>query len=182
MSGHRPIAPAKELEQKFKILFSANQEKKDFDKWLADAGDDRFPIGILFIDIDNFKILNDRYTETAVDKTILPEVQNLLRQLAANRGAAYRHGGEEFVVLLPNHNSDEVMAFAEKVREAFESHRFDAADKDEALTVSIGVAIRPDHGDALDELLAVANEAEHAAKSEGGNTVKMAPHSFARRR
>ena len=53
--------------------------------------------------------------------------------------------------------------------------------KDEALTVSIGVAIRPDHGDTLDELLAVANEAEHAAKIAGRNTVKMAPHSLARR-
>ena len=171
-----PVAPTKELEQKFGILFSLPQAKSDFDIWLADTEDQGFSIGVLFIDIDHFKILNERYTETEVDKTILPEVQNLLKQLAANRGAAYRHGGEEFVVLLPNHNSDEVMAFAEKVREAFESHRFHAAGRDEALTVSIGVAIRPDHGDTLDELLAVANEAEHAAKSDGRNTVKMVPH------
>ncbi|MCZ6774147.1 MAG: GGDEF domain-containing protein, partial [Proteobacteria bacterium] len=110
------VAPAKELEQKFGILFSPPQAGIDFDIWLADTEDPEFSIGVLFIDIDHFKTLNERYTETEVDKTILPEFQNLLKQLAANRGAAYRYGGEEFVVLLPNHNSEEIMAFAEKVR------------------------------------------------------------------
>lgn len=174
ISTSGPIAATKELEQKFGILFSLPQASSDFDEWVADSEDQGFSIGVLFIDIDHFKNLNERYTETEVDKTILPEFQNLLKQLAANRGAAYRHGGEEFVVLLPNHDSTEVMAFAEKVREVIESHRFQAAGKDEKLTVSIGVAIWPAHGDSLAELMSAANNAENEAKKEGRNIVKIA--------
>ncbi len=164
----------KDLEQKFMILFSQPQEQKDFDAWRDEAGDQRFQIGVLFIDIDDFKQLNERHTETVIDETILPEAQILLKQLAAHRGAAYRHGGEEFVVQLPNHNSEEVMAFAEKVRKTFETNQFQVAGTDQPLTVSIGVAIWPDHGETQREVVAAANRAEHVAKNEGRNTVRMA--------
>ena len=172
MSVQRPVAPTKELEQKFKILLSQPQEQRDFDNWRAGAGEPSFPIGVLFIDIDNFKELNNRHTETTVDKTILPQAQILLRQVTAHRGGAYRHGGEEFVVLLPNHDLDEAARFAEKLRKAFETCRFQVSDEEEALTVSIGVAIWPDHGKTLSEVLDAANEAEHLAKREGRNAVR----------
>lgn len=175
VSAQRPPVPEKELEQKFGILLSQPQAQRDFDKWRADAGDQSFPTGVLFIDIDHFKGLNSRHTESAVDETILPEAQTLLRDLTANRGGAYRHGGEEFVVLLPNHNSEEAMLFAEKVREAFETYQFEVSGSIEMLTVSIGVAISPDHGENLSEVVGAANKAEHLAKSEGRNTVRMAP-------
>ena len=172
VSMQRPVAPTKELEQKFKILLSQPQEQRDFDNLRADAGEPSFSIGVLFIDIDDFKELNNRYTETKVDQTILPQAQTLLRQVTAYRGGAYRHGGDEFVVLLPNHSSDEAMRFAEKLRRAFETHRFQVSGADETLTVSIGVAIWPDHGKTLSEVLAAANKAEHLAKSEARNTVR----------
>ena len=174
VSVQGPVAPTKELEQKFKILFSKPQEQKDFDAWRDEAGDQRFQIGVLFIDIDDFKQLNERHTETVIDETILPEAQALLKQLTAHRGAAYRHGGEEFVVQLPNHNFEEVMAFAEKVRKIFETNQFQVAGTDEALTVSIGVAIWPDHGESLSEVVVAANRAERVAKNEGRNTVRTA--------
>ena len=174
VSVQSPVAPTKELEQKFKILFSKAQEEDDFDAWCDEAGDQRFTIGVLFIDIDDFKQLNERHTEVVIDETILPEAQILLKQLAAHRGAAYRHGGEEFVVQLPNHNSEEVMAFAEKVRKTIETNQFQVAGTDQPLTVSIGVAIWPDHGETQREVVAAANRAEHVAKKEGRNTVRMA--------
>ncbi len=65
------------------------------------------------------------------------------------------------------------MLLAEKLRKAFETYRFEVSLRDEALTVSIGVAIWPDHGETLSEVLEAANRAEHLAKSEGRNTVKM---------
>ena len=174
VSVQGPVAPTKELEQKFKILFSQPQEQKDFDAWRDEAGDQRFQIGVVFIDIDDFKQLNERYTETVIDQTILPEAQTLLKQLTAHRGAAYRHGGEEFVVQLPNHNFEEVLAFAEKVRRTFETNQFQVAGTDEEMTVSIGVAIWPDHGEALSDVVAAANRAERVAKNEGRNTVRKA--------
>lgn len=173
VSALRPVVPTKELEQKFKILLSQPQEQKDFDAWRADAVQYSFSIGVLFIDIDHFKEVNSRHTETKVDETILPEAQRLLKQLTEHRGGAYRHGGEEFVVILPNHDREEVIAFAEKVRAAFEIHKFQVDGTSEAVTVSIGVAICPDHGEALSDVLAAANSAEHLAKSEGRNTVRI---------
>ena len=54
------------------------------------------------------------------------------------------------------------------------THVFQVAGKDEALTVAIGVAIRPNNGDTLGELLKAANRAEHVAKDDGSNNVKLA--------
>ena len=78
------------------------------------------------------------------------------------------------MVLLPNHNSEEALQFAEKLRKVFETNRFQVSGTDEALTVSIGVAIWPDDGETLREVLNAANRAEHLAKSEGRNTVRKA--------
>jgi len=174
VSAQRPVAPVRELEQKFKILYSKPQEQKDFDTWRDEAGDQTFQIGVLFVDIDNFKRLNERHTETLIDDTILPEAQKLLKRLTAHRGAPYRHGGEEFVVQLPNHNFEEVMVFAQKVRATFEKYQFHVDGTEEPLTVSIGVAMWPDHGESLNEVLSAANRAEHVAKDEGRNTVRSA--------
>ncbi len=173
LSVQGPVAPTKELEQRFSILLSPRQEQRDFDTWCDDARDQGNPIGVLFVDIDHFKRLNTRYTEFVVDQTILPEAQKLLKRLTAHRGGAYGHGGDEFVVVLPNHDREEVMAFAEKVRGAFEAHEFQVDDKYEELTVTIGAAIWPDHGEALSDVLEAANKAENLAKKERRNTVRM---------
>ena len=73
-----------------------------------------------------------------------------------------------------NHNIEEAMQFAEKLRKAFETHLFQVSEIDEALTVSIGVANWPDNGQTFSEVLDAANRAEHQAKSEGRNTVRKA--------
>jgi diguanylate cyclase (GGDEF)-like protein len=174
VSVYKPIPQEKELEQKFQILFSQPQEQKDFNSWLADAKEIGYEIAILFIDIDKFKQLNSKYTETKVDQTILPAAQKLLKRLTQARGGAYRHGGEEFVVILPNHNMEEAARFAEKVRRAFEAEIFKINANEQRLTVSIGVSIWPGHGSTFNDVLAAANGAEHLAKDRGRNTVVLA--------
>jgi len=161
----------KELEQKFKILLSPSQEQKDFDLWKIDAEEFKYQIGVLFIDIDNFKELNSKYTEIIIDKTILVESQLFLKQLTRQRGEAYRHGGEEFVVILPNYNFNEATEFAEKLRIAFEDKTFIVNGNEERFTVSIGVALWPCHGNNFLEVLAAANGAENQAKKTGRNKV-----------
>ena len=88
LSVQHPVAPERELEQKFKILYSEPQEEKDFNAWRDEAGEETVQIGVLFVDIDNFKQLNERHTETLIDDTILPEAQKLLKRLTVHRGAA----------------------------------------------------------------------------------------------
>jgi diguanylate cyclase (GGDEF)-like protein len=129
---------------------------------------------VLFFDIDNFKKLNKRYTETKVDEKLLPEAQRLIKSLSNGRGGAYRHGGEEFVIIIPNHDQNEALVFAEKVRSAFEAHSFDAFGSRAHLTVSVGVALWPDHGVDFGSVLKAANLAEHNAKDGGRNQIKLA--------
>jgi diguanylate cyclase (GGDEF)-like protein len=172
----RPASEEVELEQKFQILRSAAQEQRDFERWTTEAsGLSDYEIGVIFLDIDNFKQINARFTETVVDRTILPTVQELVRRICLHRATAYRHGGEELVVLLPNHALNEVIDFAERLRSAIEAHTFDADGQIVRLTTSNGVAAWPSHGNGLGEVLEAANRAEHAAKDQGKNRVCIAP-------
>ncbi len=174
LANQVPRMPLPELEQKFGILYSLSQAKKDFDEWVTDAREHGLQIGAVFLDIDHFKTLNTTYGEQQIDKTILPEVQHILRQLSLHRGAAYRHGGEEFLLLFPNHDTSEVLALAEKARSAIDSHEFSVESATEHITISVGVAIWPVHAHDFDSLIAAANEAEHEAKREGRNQVVLA--------
>jgi diguanylate cyclase (GGDEF)-like protein len=175
---HKFIGPKKELEQKFKILLSEPQEQKDFNEWLHDAKELGYKIGVLFIDIDKFKQLNTKYTETIVDQTIMPDFQRLLKRLTLQRGEAYRHGGEEFVVILPNYDKDEALRFAEKLLKTFENTIFNVYRNKQKLTASIGVAMWPDQGNKYSDVLEAANKAERQAKEKGRNNVCAADHTL----
>lgn len=155
---------SKELEQKFGILFSAGQAKTDFDQWTTELKRLRRSLAILFVDIDNFKRLNKQYTESVVDETILPQAMHLLGGLAYARGEAYRQGGEEFLLILPNMNEQEATSFAEKVRSEFEGTDFQVNEDVNHLTVSIGIALWPKHGSTYSLVLKKANQAEKIAK------------------
>jgi diguanylate cyclase (GGDEF)-like protein len=124
---------------------------------LLHAGDERFvvrrgwirvaleavgnPIAILFVDLDEFKALNSKLTEVKVDETILPDIQHMLAKLVQGRGEAYRHGGEEFVIVVPNLDAAEAVAFGETVRGAFEQRTFATGNSEERVTVSVGIGM-----------------------------------------
>ena len=166
-------AVEKEREQKFRILFSPGQAKTDFETFVAEAKKLTNPVAVLFLDIDHFKALNTRWTVTTVDDTILPEAQRLLAKLVQSRGEAYRLGGEEFLLIMPNLDAGEAKAFAEKVRHTFERHSFSIRGETQKITLSIGVALWPENGATYDEVVQAANHAEAKAK-QTRNTVKLA--------
>ncbi len=169
------LSTDRELEQKFRILYSPGQERRDFDTWTAQAARvGGYSIAVIFLDIDDFKQLNSAFTESAVDRTILPVFQRLVRGLCLHRGEAYRHGGEELVVLLPNCGLDEGGRFAEKLRGNVEAHEFQVDGQPVRLTVSLGVAVWPLHGASLEAVIEAANQAERSAKAEGKNRVHVA--------
>ncbi len=163
-----------DYEQKFGILLSPKREEAHFKGYAEECAPHHLPIAVLFLDLDNFKGINTKYTESVVDRTILPDAQRLLSSLAMKRGQAYRHGGEEFVLLLPNHNQEEALAIAERIRAAFEQRTFMVDTTSETVTVSIGVALHPKHGAAYQQVLEAANLAERQAKSTGRNRVCVA--------
>ena len=168
-----PAKPAKELDQKFRILLSARQAELDF----AVYGDAAQALGnsvtLIYLDLDNFKALNTRFTNAKVDETILPAAQRLLTKLAQGRGGAYLHGGDEMCVIAPNLDEDEARAFAEKLRRSYEVEKFDVDGEDVNLTASIGVATWPLNGSTYKTVLEAANRAQVDAKVRR-NTVVVA--------
>ena len=168
-----PTPVVKELEQKFKILFSAGQAAADFAAWTADH-EHSIPIVVLFIDIDNFKSMNSMLGETVVDDTLLPAFQRFLELSCRHRGFAYRQGGEEFVITLPNHTPREGADFAERLRAETEAKSFTVGSQDIRLTISVGVASSPGNGSTYVEVVRAANVAEHSAKDAGRNRVVIA--------
>lgn len=162
----------KEKEQKFGILSSLGQATIDFATYSSGLGPEA-SVGVLFLDIDNFKAVNARFTESVVDRGVLIPFQELLRTCCNHRGEAYRHGGEEFLVLLPNHTSEEVTHFAERLCKRIDAQEFPVDGSYVRISVSIGVALWPKHGAILDEVIAKANGAEHIAKANGKNQVAI---------
>jgi diguanylate cyclase (GGDEF)-like protein len=167
----------RELEQKFGILYSAAQEQRDFDTWVQEAegiGISGYTIAVIFLDVDDFKEFNTKFTEAVVDRTLLPDLQRLVGDICFQRGAAYRHGGEELLALLPNCGLEEAAGFAEKLRSHIAAHEFAVDGRAVRLTVSIGVAAWPTHGDSLEAVIERANREERRAKEGGKDSVRTA--------
>jgi diguanylate cyclase (GGDEF)-like protein len=123
------------------------------------------PFGLLFIDIDNFKELNDSFGHQVGDR-VLAELGSILKQWARSSDLVARYGGEEFVVLLPMTDKAGSQVAAERLRARIEKHVFYRRKK---LTVSLGVAGFPDDGDTVERLLGCVDEALYLAKNMGRN-------------
>lgn len=158
-----------ELDQKFGILLSPNSLSAQF----ASATANGRACCLMFVDLDGFKSLNTRFTESLVDAQLLRPLHARLRDLVASRGTAYKQGGDEFILLLPNHEAEEGLAFAERIRRTIESDTYTVDSQVVKLTASIGLAAWPTHGADLAAVQSAANQAEREAK-KGKNRVCVA--------
>jgi hypothetical protein len=111
----------KELEQGFQILLSPGLGKLDFTKTLARCRPNNQPISLVFLDIDKFKRFNTRYTESVVDRSLLPAFMRLLAAHCEFRAHASRRGGDEFLLILPNCTMSEAWSFTERFRKQVRS-------------------------------------------------------------
>jgi diguanylate cyclase (GGDEF)-like protein len=131
------------------------------------------PLGMLMIDVDHFKSVNDEHGHQAGD-AVLIEVATRLTQVTREVDLVARYGGEEFGVLLPKTDVKGARVLAERIRTAMGGEGFPVDGATLAVTVSIGAAVHPDHGDSLDALLAAADVALYRAKAAGRNRVESA--------
>lgn len=128
-------------------------------------------LGLIMLDLDKFKDINDRLGHQAGDE-VLRQVGRVLLRATRVGDSAYRYGGEEFAVLLPEADAAISWAVAERIRQevAALSVKFDA-HRSITVTVSAGVAICPDNGTTVQELVAAADTALYRSKNEGRNRV-----------
>ena len=133
---------------------------------LAHAEERRTMVSLCFLDIDDFKRINDQFGHPAGDR-VLSQVAARLRQ----GGEAFRLGGDEFAVLLIGMNEQIALATAQSIVERIAETEVGKAG---AITVSAGVATFPQHGRERDSLIRLADGALYWAKEHGKNQVRLA--------
>ena len=132
----------------------------------------KYPLAALFLDIDHFKIFNDRYSYAVGDR-VLCLVAECVRINLRDFDIIGRYGGEEIVMLLPEVNPAAAVEIAERLRQSVQSLRVNAVGEEVGITVSIGVCTATQAMTRLDELLDGAGQAVHKAKSQGRNCVVL---------
>jgi diguanylate cyclase (GGDEF)-like protein len=142
---------------------------------LARARRKRESIGVLLIDADHFKSVNDRFGHDDGDRVLLEMVSSIRRMLRAG-DLVGRVGGEEFLVLSPSVKEPDLLALAERIRAAVERTSFSIAGKSYALTVSIGAAIADGNEPDMMAARRRADTALYEAKHAGRNCVMISAH------
>lgn len=139
---------------------------------LARCEREGLPLALMMIDVDHFKKVNDTYGHPGGD-VVLKKLATLLLEKVRAIDVACRYGGEEFLLLLPNMAAESALVRAEQCRQAFadEGVLWDALRIQ--VTMSIGIACYPQHGDTLPELTRCADLALYRAKQEGRNRVVL---------
>ncbi|MFF5079647.1 diguanylate cyclase [Actinoplanes sp. NPDC000266] len=135
-------------------------------------------LAVLVLDLDHFKDVNDTYGHAAGD-AVLSEFARRIRIGLREVDVAFRQGGEEFVVLLPETDAYGGAIVAERLGAAVRDRPvpIDPLRPDDLLipvTVSIGVAVYPEHGAGAQQVLAAADAALYAAKRAGRDTFRLA--------
>ena len=129
-------------------------------------------LGVIMIDIDQFKRLNDEFGHLLGDE-VLRQVSSLFHQQLRKIDVVCRYGGEEFSILLSQTSPQHSLAVAEKLRRMVERWQFPGVPR--PVTISAGTANYPDHGTTRDELVKAADAGLYAAKQAGRNRVCLAP-------
>jgi diguanylate cyclase (GGDEF)-like protein len=130
-------------------------------------------VGAFFIDVDNFKQINDCCGHPAGD-AVLVRVAQICKAALRQQDLIGRTGGEEFLVICPESLPDAAWQIAERLRQAIEATRFDDICQDLRVTLSVGVAQFHDRQDSLDAMIERADSALYRAKSGGRNRVEAA--------
>lgn len=127
-------------------------------------------LSIAMIDIDHFKRVNDQYGHPVGDEVLLAVSELVIRRLTY-KGKAYRYGGEEFALLLPNYSVEEAVGLAERIRRDIEEAII--SSKSLKVTASFGVASVPEHATDPKTVVEKADAALYEAKNLGRNCVRF---------
>ena len=141
------------MDQLIQLLKSSEENKTSF--------------GVMFIDLDGFKQVNDTLGHDGGD-ILLKQVSDYFKECVAQKGIVARLGGDEFIVLLHNVNHDECTMVASKMIENLSSPII-IFGKKVRVTPSIGIALYPQHGHEATELINNADMAMYQAKQQGKN-------------
>jgi len=127
------------------------------------------PLALLMMDVDNFKKLNDTYGHLEGDR-VLRRIGEIIRDCIRKTDSAYRYGGEEFTVILPETTGEDAVVVAERIRKAISDDLFSCDGDHFTVTASIGIALYH-HNETFETLLKNADKSMYAAKRHSKNCV-----------
>jgi diguanylate cyclase (GGDEF)-like protein/PAS domain S-box-containing protein len=152
-------------------LFNRRYMEESLDRELSRAARRGSPLGVIMLDIDHFKPVNDTFGHAAGD-TLLRALGALLLAHTRAEDIACRYGGEEFTLILPDSSLEDTWRRAEQLREAVKRLRVrHGGEPLDQVTISAGVASYPEHGAVPEALLRAADLALYQAKAEGRDRV-----------
>ncbi len=180
----RDITKRKESEQKLisqairdplTSLFNRRYLEESLDRELSKAQRHKNPLAIIMLDADHFKMFNDTYGHLAGDK-VLRDMGKHLVTYSRKEDIACRYGGEEFVLVLPETTLEVATQRAEDLRLTIEAGKKMKYKRQTlpTVTISLGVAVFPDHGNRVNALISAADKALYEAKEHGRNQVVVA--------
>jgi len=163
-------------ERSIRDALTGAHNRRFLDEFLPKIADQAkrkdFPLSLLMLDIDHFKLLNDEFGHEAGDQALRAFAQCLITHVRGG-DVVTRYGGEEFAILLPHTGPDLARDLAERLRRALQEMPLPEPPfpHGRGLTTSIGVASYPTHTPLPDTLMSLADRALYQAKAEGRNRV-----------
>lgn len=152
-------------------LFNRRYMEESLEREFSRAARKKTSVAILMVDIDHFKRFNDTYGHQAGD-ALLRSLGDLLKRYTRGQDIACRFGGEEFALVLTEAHQNGAMQRAEILRQQVKELTVEYGGQLlSAISVSIGVAIYPEHGPSMVEVMRVADQALYRAKREGRDRV-----------
>jgi len=156
-------------------LFNRRAFFEDLSRRFARLERDRKPAALIYLDLDNFKMVNDLFGHRRGDEALLA-VRDILLNHVRPSDLVARLGGDEFAVWLEGAEENIAIRRCHDISEAAKALAPYSGDKDNPLTLSMGVAVHnPDRPELLTDLLSRADEAMYAAKRDGKSAFRLAP-------
>ncbi len=157
-------------------LFNRRFMQESLERELHRAKRKKRPVAVVFLDLDHFKRFNDTFGHDAGD-AVLREMAEAFRKHFRGDDIICRYGGEEFAVILPESSAQDAMkrtaALREELKKLSIQNRGQTLDR---VTISVGIAAFPEHGQTAEELLHIADQCLYQSKAEGRDRVTVAEH------
>ncbi|QKJ21765.1 GGDEF domain-containing protein [Poseidonibacter lekithochrous] len=161
-------------------LYNRKHLEEQIPKITSQANRTSTNYGVLMVDIDHFKMVNDTYGHDVGDKAIKIVAQTLVEN-TRNSDVVVRFGGEEFIVLLYNCDEESIVDVANKIRLAFLNKEIPAGNTTIKKTMSVGASMFPAHHKDLDACIKFADLALYEAKNTGRNKVILFTEELAKK-
>ncbi|TVQ43280.1 MAG: diguanylate cyclase [Gloeocapsa sp. DLM2.Bin57] len=152
-------------------LYNRRYLTKSFTEYLIKAKNSEQLLGVIIVDIDYFKKINDVYGHLAGD-LVLQKVANYLKDNIRKEDLICRYGGEEIVIIIPNMSLKQLVYRAKKLQIVIKNLNLEYLEqKIPTITASFGIASFPNHGEDEETLIHIADKALYLAKAKGRNRV-----------